>query len=300
VNTADAWIPVYRATRKRDARHRALVLQATGIAHTLVRQPDGFALLVPVSEEARAREELEGYEAENRSWPPPSELPQLFGDALVGSIAYGLLVILFFVAQSRGLFGLDWTASGLSDADRILGGEVWRAVTSLLLHADVMHAGSNVLFGVVFGLLVAQLHGPGLSWLVILLAGVLGNLTNAAVYGSEHLSLGASTAVFGAIGVLVGSEWRRRKVTRQSLTRRLATPFFGVCLYAMLGVGDGTGRTDILAHLFGFLAGIPLGILLCAVPRPQMERGAVQAAAGVAALVVIGVAWTLAFRFAAP
>ena len=44
--------------------------------------------------------------------------------------------------------------------------------------------------------------GPGVGLWLLLLAGAGGNAVTAAVHGSDHVSVGASTAIFGAIGIL--------------------------------------------------------------------------------------------------
>ena len=93
-----------------------------------------------------------------------------------------------------------------------------------------------------------------------LAAGAFGNYLNSLALGVRHDSLGASTAVFGAIGVLGAL----RGLREHGLSlRRAATPIAGaVALLAFLGAGDDTfhrGRVDLGAHFFGFIAGLGLG-----------------------------------------
>ena len=88
------------------------------------------------------------------------------------------------------------------------------------------------------------------------MAGWLGNLINAAVYsiglGQEHLSLGASTAVFGAVGLLSMLGFAS-KTQGDSLGRRLAPLVMGVVMLGLYGISG--ENTDVLAHLFGLIAG---------------------------------------------
>ncbi len=85
------------------------------------------------------------------------------------------------------------------------GGEWWRPFTSLFLHADFNHLLGNVCFGVIFCVLVAHSVGPVLGWVLILASGVMGNILTAGWYYPERFqSVGASTATFGALGILVG------------------------------------------------------------------------------------------------
>jgi membrane associated rhomboid family serine protease len=126
----------------------------------------------------------------------------------------------------------------------------------------------------------------------VLLAGAGGNYVNALFHGSFHVSVGASTSVFGAVGVLGGLGVVRRR--RKGVRGRLAwMPIIaGLALLAMLGMGG--ERVDLWAHLFGFLVGGVMGVLVAfAVPRPPGLR--VQWVLGGATLAVVLYCWTLAF-----
>ncbi|MBE0616317.1 MAG: rhomboid family intramembrane serine protease [Proteobacteria bacterium] len=105
------------------------------------------------------------------------------------------------------------------------------------------------------------------------------------------MSLGASTAVFGALGALVGrSAWG----TARRDWRRWVVPLgAGGGLIALTGVGG--ERTDYLAHLFGFGWGVVAGTLT-RWPRPlqRVPGWKTSWAFGLAALAVVVGAWTLA------
>jgi rhomboid protease GluP len=47
--------------------------------------------------------------------------------------------------------------------------------------------------------------GPGVGLWLVLLAGTAGNALTAVAYGTQHNSVGASTAMFGAIGILAAT-----------------------------------------------------------------------------------------------
>jgi membrane associated rhomboid family serine protease len=92
---------------------------------------------------------------------------------------------------------------------------------------------------------------------MVLVSGVAGNLTNAYMYESAHVSIGASTAVFGAIGILAGYQGFKPK----RIPKKMKTVWVPLaCGLALLGLlGSGGEQTDIMAHLFGFFYGILLG-----------------------------------------
>jgi membrane associated rhomboid family serine protease len=121
--------------------------------------------------------------------------------------------------------------------------------------------------------------------LLATLAGTGGNLLNAWLRGAPHDAVGASTALFGVVGVLSGLAYRRRVVL--AMRKPWLTIAAGLALLAMLGAGEGT---DLLAHFFGFVAGFPLGLIARRVDAP-----AGQVAAGAGALALVTGAWMLAF-----
>jgi membrane associated rhomboid family serine protease len=64
--------------------------------------------------------------------------------------------------------------------------------------------------------------------------------------------------------------------------------------YLGMGSGDGTGRVDIGAHVFGFLGGIGLGALVGSARVPQRLSTKGQGLAGLLTLVLVTLAWALA------
>jgi membrane associated rhomboid family serine protease len=177
-------------------------------------------------------------------------------------------------------------------AGEVVTGQWWRAVTALTLHADAGHVLANLVFGAVFGLLAGRALGGGVAWLVIVAAGVLGNLANAWVRPPEHVSIGASTAVFASLGMLVAHALYHWRDERGTGLRRWRPLVGGLLLLAYTGVGG--PRTDVVAHVTGFLAGLLIGWAGCRLPPRVLASGRVQAAAGLAALVIVVVAWAAA------
>ena len=103
--------------------------------------------------------------------------------------------------------------------------------------------------------------------------------------------MGASTAVFGAIGLLsaLGVAARRR---HEPKTRRAWLALgAGLALLAMLGTAG--ERVDLWAHLFGWLAGLALGLpIASALGRPP--GAARQLTLGAATLLALAACWSSA------
>ncbi len=293
-------VEVFRSPDERSARERALVLRAKEIPFRYVRLQGAHRLFVEAHQAERGLQELSAYEEENRgrrsAGAPPPPMPGAWTST---AAALGVLVTLYLLDRGN-LFDLNWRGAGIAHADAIRRGELWRAVTALMLHDGPVHLASNLVFLGFFGFLAAYVHGLGLAWLAIFCAGTLGNLANAWIQPSEHLSLGASTAVFGAIGILAGSEWRRRFLLRQRRILVLMPLVVALWFLGWFGIPQDPKelvflRVDIFAHVFGLLSGIPIGALLPFFLERGARRRNVQAALGAAALLFVLFAWIWAF-----
>lgn len=272
----------------------SLVLTAAGIRHERLAGA-GFErvlLAVPAEDARRAAGEIAAYRKE-REQPARAApvLPADFEEAWLGVAGYAALLMLVAICAGQSVLGFDWLVAGVLEAGPALHGEAWRLVTALTLHADAGHLAGNLAFGAFFGYFTSRHFGPGVAWLAILAGGILGNLLNSAIQPAFHRSIGASTAVFAALGLLTADAWRRR-VGQTSWRARTVPIGAGIALLAFTGTAG--ENTDLLAHLMGFLAGLGLGALLA---RARLPRSPVlQAACGaLCVLLVLGAwAWGLA------
>jgi len=289
----DAWVEIARFETFVDADQHALVLIAAGIECGIVRRERATGLLVSAANAANAVAELAAYARENRppASPPPAPLPLHRG--LGGMLVYWCALLFVHGAATREAMELDWLSAGQAQAGLIVGGEWWRAFTALGLHADYGHLFSNLIVGGLFGLLVAQILGSGIAWLAILAAGGVGNLVNAAIQPVTHAAIGASTAVFAAVGLLAVLMLRyQRSLWRHGLRRWLPLAV-GVMVLAFLGM-EGE-RIDIGAHIAGFAVGGLAGAGLAVVGPALAERRDVQYACWAAAAALSVGAWLAAF-----
>ena len=288
------WVEVGRFRARTQAEQNALVLVSRGIDCRLVPQRDGdVALTVTPADALRAHYELARYAEENRLSRPSLPLRSLAA-GLEGVLVYCAVLFFLYGAPRRQAFSLDWWSAGTAQAGRIVDGEWWRTLTALGLHADIGHLASNLAFGSGLGLLLTQLLGTGLAWLAILLAGAFGNALCALLQPATHAAVGASTAVFGALGILAALAWKRQVAIWRLRLRRWLPFAAGLMLLAYLGVGG--ERTDVVGHFAGFVAGAVLGTAL-AVGAPGLFQGArAQWACGTVAFALFALAWLLALR----
>ena len=283
---------VYQSASRRDCADRALVLSAAGIPHELIQDADSCALLVRAEHSIAAGDELRAYDEENPVQKPTPRPVIKYHDALPGVAAYFLIVCLVAGLAGRAAFGFDWRFEGRVDGELLRAGEWWRTITALTLHVDLEHLVGNLVFGLFFGWFAGRLMGSGVAWLAIVVAAALGNLANTLMLDPAHRAVGASTAVFAALGLTAGFVWRSKFMAQDRWVYRLGPLVGGFALLMFTGTGD--DNTDIGAHLMGFVFGLGAGTLLSGV-RDRIDCGRRQQVAGSIAVLLVIVSWFLAF-----
>jgi membrane associated rhomboid family serine protease len=265
----------------------ALVLAAQGIPSDVRWNGHAWVLSVPADSVNRARLELAAYAIESRRRPPPAPVLAVYDRPWAGIAIYCAVLIVMALMQPEFGFGIDWLAAGRMDGGMMLAGQWWRPVTALTLHADAAHLLGNLLFGSFFAYSVCRYFGNGFGWLAIVASGALGNLANGVLAGADHRSIGASTAVFAALGLLSAYLWLRGFPDNVSRRERLAPVIAGIGLLAFTGTGG--ENTDIGAHLLGFVVGFGAGALVARIGVPAGRSAQVLSTVTVSALVVL--AW---------
>jgi rhomboid protease GluP len=294
-------VEIFRSARVPECNERAFMLYAVGIASAIARDSSGYVLLVEAGDAQAALEHLRQYEIErlNRP-PPPPPPPKLHPHAWTGSLIYALVVAGVAFAISNGLWRLDAFDVGELDAGLVQKGQWWRVWTALTLHLDGPHLAANTLAGIWFGYLASRLLGVGNAWFLVVMGAGLANWIEAFFGPAAHRSVGASTAVFTALGLLSAYSWRTRLAYPQRWALRWGPLVAGVVLLSWTGTGaqsleepgGGTGPTvDVVAHALGFGVGLLAGAGAALEPASRVLSRVPQWLAGVLALVPLAVGW---------
>jgi len=284
---------VFRGSRAASAEF-ALVLEAKAIPYQSIVLEADWALAVMPEFAEQARGELERYREERAVRREVAPTLEPFEGAGAGAVGYVIVLLIVAYCAGASLFGDDWFAAGAVDASLTGPHQWWRAFTSLSLHAGPEHLFGNLLFGIIAGGLCSRLLGPGVAWLSILVAGAGANTLELWIAPMGHRAVGASTAVFAALGLLSGYAWRQRLSLRERWLYRWAPLIAGASLLSLLGAG--TEHVDVLGHLLGFLMGVLLGWIYAQAHMPRSRSAALQVGAGIVAVLVLAGTWFLALR----
>jgi rhomboid protease GluP len=273
----------------------SFVLTALQIPHQSLIKDGFFHLLVPHSLKARALNELEEYSSENSSWPRKAQHPEQTAKTfqppallLVGSLA------LFYSVTGPWDGNSLWFQLGAGNSQAILEYSQWyRLITSLTLHADIIHLLNNCILSGFLLHFFFLLVGNGIGLFTLLLSAATGNYINVAIHGPGHIFVGFSTAIFAVIGLL--SMLRYSNNSRTIGSHALVPLMAGVALLAMLGSSG--ERTDLGAHFFGLLCGLLFGKILGLRPIKRLKDSLfIQTFLFLSSLSAVLISWMLALQ----
>ena len=216
---------------------------------------------------------------------------------------FTLLMVAFFLAMMMRSGGTAALASGIATpviirfgawtVPAIAAGRLWRLVTPIFLHFNLLHIIFNGLWLVQLGPVVEQAYGRS-RFLFIWLATGVGGFAASVLYRWDWREVpvpggGASGVVFGLIGVALAATLRRRRGSaglselRGSLVKGL---LYGLVFSLLPGV-------DLMAHLGGGLTGLGLGLLLGDQQQARRAPDGLWLAIEVLCLAVIAGSFTL-------
>jgi membrane associated rhomboid family serine protease len=198
--------------------------------------------------------------------------------------------VLVFVAQAMSP-DLDTTIFETFAAANwlIRGGEIYRIVTSMFLHAGIFHVGLNMYALYILG---PTLERSVKSWPFAGLyfgSGIVGGLTAVVLSSGPSVGVGASGAIFGIFGAWFLHGYRTRHTAfGDALFRQMAALLI---INAVISLG--IPQISWQAHLGGFLGGVFITWVWQLLPR-ESNTVAVRTTIG-AVVSVLGLvaAWML-------
>ena len=182
--------------------------------------------------------------------------------AVGGSVPYLTYVLLIINLLVSSVIEIH-SANGIGSAMRLGGliphyvkaGEVYRLVSSMFIHLDLMHLINNCLSLYIFGSRVEKYFGRGKYLAIYLLSGVAGGIVS--IMFSDAISAGASGGIFGLTGAVVALTFRSKlEATGLDYTTMITLVVFS------FGMGLLRPEVNNFAHAGGLVAGCILGSIL--------------------------------------
>ncbi len=202
-------------------------------------------------------------------------------------LTWGLILIdfgvYFYLAQNPVMDQTAIQRYALVPADISAGRHLSTLITSLFLHANLLHVAGNMLFLWIFGNNVEDRLGEVKFLIVYFVSGIAGSLLQVYINPTSTIpTLGASGAISGILAAYVLYYPRARVLT-------FIVPFFFFtlsayifigywialqALNAYLSIGVTGGGVAFFAHVGGFVSGLILAILLRPREHPTPSHGA--------------------------
>ncbi|MBD0353773.1 MAG: rhomboid family intramembrane serine protease [Rubrobacteraceae bacterium] len=166
-------------------------------------------------------------------------------------------------------YGIPWNAALVVQPGQVLQrgalvpalvaqGEVWRLLTSMFLHSGFVHLALNMLSLYFLGSFIEEAFGRGRYLALYLLSGISGGLAYLYFGAFDGAAVGASGAIFGLLGGVLGYSLRRGTFSWQNpLIRQLL-----ILLALNLYLGFSIANISNTAHIGGLLGGIAFGWLV--------------------------------------
>lgn len=129
--------------------------------------------------------------------------------------------------------------------------QYWRLMTATFLHSSIMHLLTNMFSLYFVGTLLEPIFDKERFVGVYLLSGVMGNAFSFAFGSSFHVSVGASSAIFGYfVSVILLTKLAPHHRGVRALSRQF---MFVILINAVFSF---TPNVDFLAHLGGAIGGV--------------------------------------------
>jgi len=263
---------IHNKNSRKQADLIMVVLASQSVKAVIDTGPDGSCdIFVSDDDVFKATQQLEKYRMENKDVPNPvSDVPSGFFFSPAALWLTFFLAAIHYIITTRGIHKQAILNFG-SSSYYLSHGQSFRAVTALFLHSDTDHLIGNMAGIAILAGPLLRVTGYGQGLLLLLAAGTAGNLISKSFGQDLQISIGASTAVMAAAGLLGARRMTIGAPSDHSAFPKLKMllPFAAAAtLTAMFSHGE---NTDVSAHLFGFLAGTGIG--LCYYPLSEPLSG---------------------------
>lgn len=148
-------------------------------------------------------------------------------------------------------------------------GQFWRLLTSIFVHAGIIHLASNMYALLFVGAALEKSIGRNKFLFSYLATGIVASLSSL-IFHDNIVSVGASGAIFGLFGVLLAlllfKEFNVADVSKKNLLSSVGLFIFYNIIYGFNKAG-----IDNAAHLGGLLSGFIIGLLYYLINKEKLK-----------------------------
>ncbi|SFV63135.1 FIG056164: rhomboid family serine protease [hydrothermal vent metagenome] len=146
----------------------------------------------------------------------------------------------------------------------VMEGEVWRLFSAMFLHGGIEHVFMNMLSLFLVGRSVEMIFSRASYLSIYFISGVIGFLVSI-YFHPITVAIGASGAIFGIFGAVVGFALIHRKRMHDKFQRFIKS--VGVVLLLNFAIGLIFPNVDMSAHIGGAIAGLIGGAMVAKYPK---------------------------------
>ncbi len=172
----------------------------------------------------------------------------------IGAIIIILLNIAVFIPTGNST---PWKRVLAQHAPEIYDGQVWRLISAMFLHENFGHIFGNMICLFIFAQLTEYLVGTPKFFAAYFLSGISGGILSLLTTPREVYCLGASGAVFGIAGYLIGLTFHKKEYIFYTISG-LIIPFAAIELTTNFVA---PGNVSVSAHVGGFIGGMIFAIV---------------------------------------
>jgi rhomboid protease GluP len=156
----------------------------------------------------------------------------------------------------------------------VLNGEVYRLVSAMFLHVHFMHIFGNLITTFMFLSRIEHTFGFVRTLVIYLVSGICGNIFSL-VCSPEGVKAGASTALYGVIGIIFGYiviNWKGLDLVGPAMKCQIWCSAAMIIFFILIFTPTGASNIDFYGHLGGFLAGVWLSAIHTTIIDSKRER----------------------------
>jgi len=205
------------------------------------KKTDNIDNIINVTEDINRKTEKENKKYENIFKPKKIIITKIL--ILICIIMYLLSITL------TDNFTTSLLILGANNRGLVLNGDIFRLISSIFLHGNILHLFVNMYSLWIIGSQVETYLGKFRYLIIYLLSGLMGNLFSI-VFLENSLSVGASGAIFGLMGCLLYFGYHYRLYLSNALTNQIIP-----IIILNLVFGFSVSGIDNASHIGGLIGG---------------------------------------------